>query len=575
VTEQTRREAIATLLAAAAAPSLTSAAQQPEPTAGDWRVTARTITELENFYALPLTPLGRQRLIDTASGNLANVRALRGVTRERSLKPALHFDPRLPGKTYGPQANRVRYVAPVREQAPADSAAIAFASVREQAHWLRSRQLTSGRLVEIYLERVARIDPQLLSFITVTADLARSQAAQADRELAAGKDRGPLHGIPYGIKDLLDTAGIRTTWGAAAFRDRVPQEDAAIVKLLREAGSPLLGKLSTGALGHGHVWFGGKTRNPWNIAETSGGSSAGPGAATAAGLVAYSIGTDGLGSILNPANRCGIVGLRPSYGRVSRRGSMPMTPSFSRAGPMTRTVEDAALVLAALNGHEPELRGFEAIGFDYDGSLDLTRVRVGFVPAALQAATPLQRRVFDELRGLGVQLVPIELPQLPFGALTLLMQVEAAAAFEDLTLSNADEQMDFGDLNPGLPNIWRRARLYSAVDFVQADRVRRLAMQAFDELFTQVDAICGPTYGPGSALTATSLTGHPGITLRIGFVQSPTRDPGDAPVDAGAASRRITQNITLHGRMFEEGRMLAVAQALETKLAVWSEAPAL
>jgi Asp-tRNA(Asn)/Glu-tRNA(Gln) amidotransferase A subunit family amidase len=562
-----RREALASLIGAASAPALLHAADEPE--AGEWHVTERTITELEHLYALPLTAVGRQRLVESAGENLEDTLALRAVPKPADLRPALRFDPRLPGKKYGPQENQLKLVGPLREKMPRDSASIAYASVREQAAWLRSKQLTSRRLTDIYLERIARIDSKLLSFITVTAELARAQADTADRELASGKDRGPLHGIPYGIKDLLDTAGIRTTWGAEPFRNRIPESDATIVTLLREAGSPLLGKLSTGALGHGHVWLGNKTRNPWNIEETSGGSSAGPGAATAAGLVAYSIGTDGSGSILNPADRCGIVGLRPSFGRVSRRGSMSSTPSFSRAGPMTRTIEDTAIVLSVLNGHDPELADFQDIGFAYDGSLDLSQLRIGYARAAFDAASPLHRRVFDELRGLGAQVSEVELPQLPYGAILLTMSVESAAFFEALTLSNEDEKLEFGDLNPGSPAVYRRARMYSAVDYLQADRLRRLAMQQWHELLEKVDMIAGPTYGPGGAVGALSLTGHPGLTFRVGFEQVATRRPG---FDA-AKKHRVTQNFTLHGRLFEEGRLLAVARALEEKLGVWQERP--
>lgn len=561
-----RREAIASLIGVAGLPALLRA--PAAPAAEEWRVTAQTISELEHLYALPLTPIGRQRLIETLADNIEDTRALRAAAKQ-GLRPALRFDPRLPGKRYRSQPNRVNVVDKLREKMPRDRTEVAFAAVREQAHWLRTKQITSRALTDLYLARIERIDPKLMSFITVTADLARSQADTADRELAAGNDRGPLHGIPYGIKDLLDTAGIRTTWGAMPFKDRVPTEDATIVQLLREAGSPLLGKLSTGALGHGHVWLGNKTRNPWNIEETSGGSSAGPGAATSAGLVAYSIGTDGSGSILNPADRCGIVGLRPSFGRVSRRGSMPSTPNFSRAGPMTRTIEDAVLVLATLNGKDPELPDFDDIGFEYDGAMDLSRLKVGYARAAYEAADPLQRRVLEEIRSLGAQVSEVALPSLPYGAILLTMSVESAAFFEDLTLSNADETIDFGDLNPGAPAIYRRARMISAVDYVQADRLRRLAMQEWHALFETVDVIVGPTYGPSGAVGALSLTGHPGLTFRIGFVDSPTRRPG---FDQGK-KHRVTQNVALHGRMFEEGNLFALGRALEAKLAVWQERP--
>lgn len=510
--------------------------------------------------------------------------AIRQVAKPRDLMPALHFDPRIPGKRYGPQPNHVEVAGVVRTSMPADPAEIAYACLREQGYWLRTQQITSKRLTEIYLDRVARIAPGLQCFITVTEELARSQAEAADRELRAGRDRGPLHGIPYGIKDVFDTGGIRTTWGAAPFKHRVPSQDAAVVKKLRDAGSVLLGKLSTGNLAMGSAWFGGDTRNPWNAAESSGGSSAGSAAGTAAGLVAYSIGTDSLGSILNPSDRCGVTGLRPTFGRVSTRGSMPLTPSLTRIGPITRTVEDAALVLAAINGHEAELADSLDMGFAYDGSIDLSKLRVGYdpkwfetvalYPSARTPASEAQRHVLDVLRDLGVQLTEVALPDLPYMALVPLLYVEAAAVFEDLTCNGQDQQLVFGEAGLGWPDVWRQARAFSAVDYVQGDRVRRLAMTAFDRLFESVDLLCGPLYGDSIELVvATNFTGHPGLTLRVGFNESPTRTIFGGVTEANAPTHRVTQNIAIHGRLFEEGKMLALARAIEARVDVWRERP--
>lgn len=549
-------------------------------------ITSRTIAAAEQLHGLVFTDAQRALLVETLPGDLAAVRAIRQVAKPRDLIPALHFDPRLPGKQYGPQPNRVEVVGAIRQSMPADPAAIAYASVREQGHWLRTRQATSKLLTEIYLDRIERIAPQLQCFITVTKELARSQAQEADRELAAGRDRGPLHGIPYGIKDVFDTQGIRTTWGGAPFKDRVPARDAAVVRKLRDAGAVLLGKLSTGNLAFGSAWFGGDTRNPWNVEESAGGSSTGSGAATAAGLVAYAIGTDSLGSILNPSDRCGVTGLRPTFGRVSTRDSMPLTPSLTRIGPITRTVEDAALVLAAINGHDAELADSVEMGFAYDGSIDLSKLRVGYdpkwfesvalYPSARTPASEPQRHVLKLLRELGVQLVEVELPDLPYTALVPLLNVEAAAVFEDLTFNGQDEQLVFGEAGPGWPNVWRQARLFSAVDYVQADRVRRQAMMAFDRLFESVDLLCGPLYGDSIDLVvATNFTGHPGLTLRVGFKESPTRTIFGSVADASGPTHRVTQNIALHGALFEEGKLLALASAIEERLGVWLERPAL
>ncbi len=595
-TLKSRREALAALAAVAGVPgfpaSTAEAAQNPRPanrppapddeTAG---ITERTIAEAEKLHGISFTPAERRQLVQAVPADVAGVAAVRKVPKDRSLMPALHFDPRIPGKSYRAQPNRVYLTAEIRKSIPQEPAAIALASVREQAHWLRTRQITSRKLTDLYLERITRIAPKLHCFITVTADLARAQADAADRELAAGRDRGPLHGIPYGIKDVFDTAGIRTTWGAAPFKDRVPREDAAVVTKLREAGSVLLGKLSTGNLAYGSAWFGGDTRNPWNLGESSGGSSAGSGSATAAGLVAYSIGTDSLGSIVNPSDRCGVTGLRPTFGRVSTRNAMPLTPSLTRIGPITRTIEDAVVVLAALNGHDPELVDSLPMGFEYDGAIDLSRLTVGYSPRWFESVgfgpgvvptSSAQRQVLDELRKLGVKLVEVKLPDLPYMALLPLLYVEAAAVFEDLTFNDQDEQLVFGEAAPGWPTIWRQARLYSAVDYVQADRVRRLVMGEFDRLFEKVDVLCGPLYGESIALVAaTNFTGHPGVTFRAGFTESPTRSLHGSALDAAGPRVRITQNIAMHGRLFEEGSMLALASALEQKLGVWREGPPL
>lgn len=589
-----RREALAVLTSFAATTAMAT------PTAGAVRasretsaavptrgaeISVQTIAEAEKLHALTFTDVERRQLVEASPEIFRSIEAIRRVPKARSLMPALHFDPRLPGKAYGPQPDRLELVGAVRKSLPADPAAIACASVRDQGHWLRSGQISSRRLTEIYLERIARLGPALQCFITVTADLARSEADRADRELAQGRDCGPLQGIPYGIKDVFDTAGIRSTWGAAPFKERVPNEDAAVVSRLRSAGSVLLGKLATGNIAWGSAWFGGDTRNPWNLEESSGGSSAGPASATAAGLVGYSVGTDSLGSILNPADRCGVTGLRPTFGRVSTRNSMPLTPSLSRIGPLTRTVEDAAIVLAALNGHDPQQVDSIPMGFSYEGGMDLRRLRVGYVPAWFESApfdprrpfqtSPPQVRVLDELRALGVQLVEIALPDLPAAALVpAILFTEAAALFEDLTFSGQDDELLAGDAGLGWANPWRQAHLYSAVDYVQADRIRRLLMLEYDRLFERIDVLCGPLY-PRSLepVAATNFTGHPGLTLRVGFTELPTRKINGASPDPTGPRTRVPQNIAMHGALFAEGSLLALARALEEKLDVWGEVP--
>ena len=561
--------------AADADPSAPGSATPQPPT----DITAATIAEAEKLHGVTYTTEEREQLVQSIGGQVAGILQLRDVPREFSLQPAITFDPRLPGVPYPAQEDRIEMSASKPASLPDDEADIAYASVRSQAHWIRTGQITTSRLTEIYLSRIERLAPDLFCYITVTADHALTQADESDRELAAGRYRGALHGIPYGIKDCFDTAGIPTTWGAIPFQDRVPDQDARIVTMLRDAGAVLLGKLATASLANGYRWYGGKVRNPWNTEEHAGGSSAGPGSATAAALCSFSIGTDSLGSILNPADQCGVVGLRATFGRVPTAGAMPLTPSLDRIGPLTRRVEDAVPVLAAINGPDPTSACSLDMGFDYDAGLDPGTIRVGYsgdwfgeVGFGPGASTPVgnaHRDALDALRELGVELVEVELPPFPYSALIPNLYVEAAAIYEALTLDGRD------DLLPpeGWPDAWRRVRLLSAVDYLQAERLRRHLMHEFHRIYTDVDALFGPTYGSFDLLMAMNYTGHPGITLRAGLDRSPTRSAGPVPDDPQGEPHTITRNVAFHGRLFEEGKMIALARALEERLGVHHHRP--
>ncbi len=583
-----RREFLVGGLGVAGCVAPTHAAALPAETAG---VTPRTIEEAEKIHAVHFSPVQRQELAASVPAQVQSVVKLRRVPRPLGLQPAIHFDPRLPGARYPQQGNSVRLSSAGPMPLPQDDPAIAYAPVTHLSHWLRSGQLTSVRLTEIYLERIAGISSRLYCYITICADLARAQAKAMDAELRAGKYRGPLHGVPYSIKDVFDTAGIPTTWGCALYRNRIPTEDATIVRMLRDAGAVLLGKAATGEIADGWDWFGGRCRNPWNPEEPSGGSSAGPASATAAGLCAFSIGTDSLGSILEPADRCGIVGLRATYGRVPIKGGMPLTPSLERIGPLCRTVEDAALVLAAINGYDPTSASSIEMGFAYDAALDLTKLRVGYSPqwfnrisyamkdqpsesdgADSVPVTPVEHAALQALKELGVTLVTVTLPDLPNSTLSTLLDVESAAVFEELTLSGQDAELR----TQSQPQSWREARLLSAVDYLQKERLRRQIMQAMHELLSTVDVLFGPTYGSYDLFMTANFTGHPGLTLRAGFVESPSRSSDAkffAPADPHGPQHTVTRNVAFHGRLFEEGTMLAVARALESKLGVWQRRP--
>jgi Asp-tRNA(Asn)/Glu-tRNA(Gln) amidotransferase A subunit family amidase len=415
--------------------------------------------------------------------------------------------------------------------------------------------------------------------ITLTRELALAQAQQADHEIAAGKYRGPLHGIPWGAKDLLDTAGIPTTYGAEPYRERVPDTDAAAVHRLHAAGAVLIAKLSLGALALNDVWFGGQTLNPWLLEEGSSGSSAGPGAATAAALVAFSIGSETEGSIVSPSMRCGLVGLRPTFGRVPRSGAMTLCWSLDKLGPMARSVEDVMLVLAAIVGADAGDLGSASAPLEFDAAASVAGLRVGYFPRWMQEdpATEVDRQVLKKLPALGLEPVPVAIPDWPYDDLNTILFAEAAAAFEELTLSHGVDALRM-QVPDAWPNTFRQARFLSAVDFVQTDRLRRAVALEMQRLLSQVDLLLVPSLRD-EMLTIGNFTGLPSLTLRAGFVRVGEARSDWAPDPAQpfpkfAPPRRVPHGVTLIGRLFDEGTIARVGLALERNLAVADERPA-
>jgi len=455
---------------------------------------------------------------------------------------------------------------------------LAFASLTQLSRWIEQRELTSERLTQLYLQRLRQFDSKLRCVITLTHELALTQAQRADAEIAAGKYRGPLHGIPWGAKDLLDTAGIPTTYGAEPFRNRIPKVDAVVVKRLHDAGAVLVAKLSMGALALNDIWFGGQTMNPWLLEEGSSGSSAGPGAATAAGLVGFVIGSETGGSIISPAMRCGITGLRPTYGRVPRTGAMTLCWSLDKLGPMTRTVEDALLVLQAISGPDPGDVSSVSCHLDFDSNALVQGLRVGYFPAWMKEkpATEVDRAALEILPKLGMIPVEVALPNWPYGTLNLILFAEAAAAFEELTLSHGDRQLKV-QTPDAWPNLFRQARFLSAVDFVQTDRLRRKVAEEMARIFSEVHLLLVPSLRD-EILTITNCTGHPSLTLRAGFVEvSVARsdwapDPHN-PLPRFSPPRRVPHGVTLIGRLFDEGTLGLVGQALERAFGVTDQRP--
>lgn len=575
----TRRRLLLTLSAAGAGGTALAAALRAAVDAGQ-PVSAEALTRAEELAGLELTDEERALMLGGLAELREDYRAIRRVAVANEVPPAFRFDPEAAagrpakeGSTAPTDPRAVTVPAPAR---PADLEALAFEPVTVLARLLESRRVSSTELTRMYLDRLRRFDPLLHCVVTLTEERALAQAAAADREIAAGRYRGPLHGIPWGAKDLIAVAGGPTTWGAEPFREQVIDEDATVVRRLDEAGAVLVAKLSVGALAWGDVWFGGTTRNPWNPEQGSSGSSAGSAAAVAAGLVGFALGTETYGSIVSPATRCGATGLRPTFGRVSRHGVMALSWTLDKVGPLCRSVEDAALVLSAIHGADgldPSAvdRPFawpSAPGGAAGARPALDGVRIGWVPELFEEPLPedapalaeeqraLDRASLEAVRGLaarrggesrGARLVPVELPggeDRPVGALTLILTAEASAAFDELTRSGRDDLLVRQEEH-AWPNVFRQGRFIPAVEYVQANRVRTLVARDLAEVFDEVDVYVTPTYG-GSNLLLTNLTGHPMVVLPNGFRSDGT--PG---------------SITLTGGLYRESELLAVAAAFQ------------
>lgn len=545
-------------------------------------VSAETFTEAEKLVQVEMT---EKDLTEAASNWRESMAALyerragpRKVALEADLAPATQWNPVLPGMTAGPERDRFVRSNTAAGELPANDEDIAFAPVTQLSRWIEERKLSSERLTNIYLERLERFDPKLRCVITLTRDLALEQAKKADQEISAGKYRGPLHGIPWGGKDLLDTAGIRTTYGAEPYRNRVPEKNAVVVQRLQDAGAVLVAKLSLGALALNDVWFGGQTKNPWVLEEGSSGSSAGPGAATAAGLVGFSIGSETDGSIVSPSMRCGITGLRPTYGRVPRTGAMTLCWTLDKLGPMTRRVEDAMLVLRAIAG--PDAGDLESVPskLDFDATASVSGLRVGYFPAWMKdkQATDVDRAALETVKKLGMRAVEVAIPDWPYDSLDLILFAEAAAAHEDITLNHAVDEMRM-QAPDAWPNTFRQSRFLSAVDFVQTDRFRRKVAEEMRRVMEEVDLLLVPSLRD-EMLTITNFTGHPSLTLRAGFVEiSEARsdwapDPKH-PLPKFSPPRRVPYDVTLIGRLFDEGTLGRAGLALERSFNVAGERP--
>lgn len=548
-------------------------------------VTKVTFAEAEKLVQVKMSDAD----LEEAAGNWRSAMAPlyerrvgpRKVAIEATVAPYSVCDPvRVSGSAARPASDRfVRSKAEAAAALPADERDIAFAPVTQLSRWIEGKKITSERLTGIYLDRLARFDPKLRCVITPTRELAMQQAKRADREIAAGRYRGPLHGIPWGAKDLLDTAGIRTTYGAEPFQNRIPTADAAVVRKLDDAGAVLVAKLSLGALALNDVWFGGQTMNPWLLEEGSSGSSAGPGSATAAGLVGFAIGSETGGSIVSPSMRCGVTGLRPTYGRVPRTGAMTLCWSLDKLGPMARGVEDTLLVLKAISGPDAGDVASVPSKLDFDATGSVKGLRVGYFPGWMKdaPATDVDRAALEAVKRVGMTPVEVSLPDWPYDSMQLILFAEGAAAFEELTVSGKDHELKM-QVPDAWPNSFRQARFLSAVDYVQADRLRRKVAIEMARVMGQVDLLLVPSLRD-EMLVITNFTGHPSLTLRAGFVEvtearSDWAPDPNHPLPKFSPARRMPHGVTLIGRLFDEGTIGRAGVALERAFGVAGERPA-
>lgn len=511
-------------------------------------ITPKTISEAQKLYGLHFSGAQRDSMLGDVKRDLKSYQTLRSLKLNDSIPPALVFDPIPAGKKFNHRQYPIHWKIPHKVVLPKNENELAFYTVSQLASLLRSRKITSTELTKFYLNRLEKFGDTLHCVISITKDLALKEAAKADKEIAAGHYKGPLMGIPFGVKDLMAVPGYKTTWGAMPYKNQRINTTATVVKRLQDQGAVLVAKLTSGALAMGDVWFGGKTRNPWDLKQGSSGSSAGPASATSAGLVPFALGTETLGSILSPSTRCGDTGLRPTFGRVSRYGVMALSWSMDKVGPICRDVTDCAIVFNAIYGPDNKDLTVRNLPFNYNPKEKLQNIRIGYVKSLFTPKADHNYKrdeaTLSKLKQLGANLIPIELPKFPVRALTIILDAESAAAFQNLTLSGRDSLL-VSQNRYSWPNIFRQGQFIPAVAYIQANRARTILIQKMDSLMDKVDVYVCPTFG-GPNLLITNLTGNPAVVLPNGF--NKTGHP---------------TSISFIGGLYGEGKTLEVAKAYQ------------
>ena len=508
-------------------------------------ISKNDIISSEKILGIEFSSSERDSLINTVARRLGQYKALREIDIPNNISFPLFYDPLPIGMKISQGKDNFQF-RDIKTLRPDNLEKCAFMTIPQLAYLIRTKQVSSEELTRMYLDRLKRYQNDLQCVVTLTEELAIEQARKADLEISNGKYLGLLHGIPWGAKDLLSVPNYKTTWGAVPFKDQIIDEKGTVVKKLEEAGAVLVAKLTLGALAWGDVWFGGKTKNPWNLEQGSSGSSAGPGSATSAGLVGFSIGSETWGSIVSPSTRNGVTGLRPSFGTVSRSGAMALSWTMDKLGPMTRSVEGAAIVFETIRGKDNIDRTVKDIQFKYPKVEDLKKLRIGYIASAFNDSVVSEndKASFEIIQSLGLNLIPIELPNFPTGSLSFILQAEAAAAFDELTRTNQDDLM-VRQIKNAWPNVFREARFIPAVEYINANRARSLLNQEMANLMEKVDIYLIPSYY-GDNLLRTNLTGHPCVVVPNGFN------------DKGSPT-----SISFIGNLYHDGNVLAVAKAFQ------------
>ena len=504
--------------------------------------------EIEPYYDLNFTQAERDSFFSGLEDYQKSIQAIHQYKINNSVTMSLVFDPVPAGFPLQTEQKPIDWGLPKDVKLPENKNELAFYPVYKLASLLRARKITSMELTKLYLSRLKKYADTLQCTTSLLEETALIQARRADEEIAKGKYRGPLHGIPYGIKDLLSVEGTETTWGAAPYRGQVIHETATVVKKLEEAGAVLIVKLTLGALAMGDIWYGGVTKNPWDLKQGSSGSSAGPAAATVAGLVGFSIGTETLGSIVSPSTRCGATGLRPSFGRVSRHGAMALSWSMDKIGPICRSALDCALVFDAIRGTDGLDNHVRNASFNYTAKTDIKKLKVGYLKNLFDETYPTKdndQKALEVIKSLGVDLQPVDISsKIPVNAIRLMLSAEAAAAFDELTRSNRDSLLTDQGKN-AWPNSFRKARFIPAVDYINASRIRTELVNEFYEKTKDFDVIISPSFG-GTQLLTTNLTGTPCVVVPNGFnnLQRPT-------------------SISFIGKLYGEAPVISLARAYQ------------